>query len=150
SALVVPFGTLPAMQAAFDAAYRQRYAFLMQGKPLIVEALSVEAIGSSEPPEEKLPEPLPRAGGPVPAEQVRMFSGGTWHDTGLFPRDTLRPGDVLPGPAIIAERNATTVVEPGWQAELTGRDHLVLTRAVPRPLRRAMGTDADPVMLEVF
>ncbi|WP_420993916.1 hydantoinase B/oxoprolinase family protein [Cupriavidus sp. 30B13] len=150
SALVVPFGTLAAMQAAFDAAYRQRYAFLMQGKPLIVEAVSVEAIGSSEPPAEKLPEPLPRSGGPVPAEHVRMFSGGAWHDTGLFPRDTLRPGDVLPGPAIIAERNATTVVEPGWQAELTARDHLVLTRAVPRPQRRAMGTDADPVMLEVF
>ncbi|MHA7680164.1 hydantoinase B/oxoprolinase family protein [Cupriavidus sp. PET2-C1] len=150
SALVVPFGTLPAMQAAFDAAYRQRYAFLMQGKPLVVEALSVEAIGSSEPPEEKLPDAQPRCGGPVPAERVRMFSGGAWHDTGLFPRDTLRPGDVLPGPAIIAERNATTVVEPGWQAELTARDHLVLTRAVPRPQRRAMGTDADPVMLEVF
>ncbi|WP_458763604.1 hydantoinase B/oxoprolinase family protein [Cupriavidus basilensis] len=150
SALVVPFGTLPAMQAAFDAAYRQRYAFLMQGKPLVVEALSVEAIGSSAPPEEKLPDAQPRAGGPVPAELVRMFSGGAWHDTGLFPRDTLRPGDVLPGPAIIAERNATTVVEPGWQAELTARDHLVLTRAVPRAQRRAMGTDADPVMLEVF
>ncbi|MGO4813599.1 hydantoinase B/oxoprolinase family protein [Cupriavidus sp. 2MCAB6] len=150
SALVVPFGSQAAMQAAFDAAYRQRYAFLMQGKPLVVEAVSVEAIGSSEPPEEKLPEPPPRAGGPVPAEQVRMFSGGNWHDTGLFPRDALRPGDVLPGPAIIAERNATTVVEPGWQAELTARDHLVLTRAVPRPRRRAMGTDADPVMLEVF
>lgn len=124
SALVVPFGTLPAMRAAFDAAYRQRYAFLMQGKPLVVEALSVEAIGSSEPPEEKLPDAQPRCGGPVPAELVRMFSGGAWHDTGLFPRDTLRPGDVLPGPAIIAERNATTVVEPGWQAELTARDHL--------------------------
>ncbi|WP_020203690.1 hydantoinase B/oxoprolinase family protein [Cupriavidus sp. WS] len=150
SALVVPFGTLAGMQAAFDAAYRQRYAFLMQGKPLIVEAVSVEAIGSSEPPAEKLPEPAPRGGGPVPAERVRMFSGGAWHDTGLFPRDTLRPGDVLPGPAIIAERNATTVVEPGWQAELTARDHLVLTRAVPRPQRRAVGTDADPVMLEVF
>ncbi|WP_454721029.1 MULTISPECIES: hydantoinase B/oxoprolinase family protein [Cupriavidus] len=150
SALVVPFGPLAAMQAAFDAAYRQRYAFLMQGKPLIVEAVSVEAIGSSEPPAEKLPEPPPRAGGPLPAERVRMFSGGAWHDTGLFPRDTLRPGDVLPGPAIIAERNATTVVEPGWQAELTARDHLVLTRAVPRPQRRAVGTDADPVMLEVF
>ncbi|KJK23962.1 5-oxoprolinase [Burkholderiaceae bacterium 16] len=150
SALVVPFGSQAAMHAAFDAAYRQRYAFLMQGKPLVVEAVSVEAIGSSEPPEEKPPEPPPRAGGPAPAEQVRMFSGGTWHDTGLFPRDALRPGDVLPGPAIIAERNATTVVEPGWQAELTARDHLVLTRAVPRPQRRAMGTDADPVMLEVF
>lgn len=150
SALIVAFGTLDAMRGAFEAAYRQRYAFLMPGKPLVAEAVSVEAVGVAQAPEEK-PEALPpRVGGPIATEQVRMFSGGQWHDTGLYRRDALRPGDRLMGPAIIAEQNATTVVEPGWQAELTERDHLLLTRAVPRPQRRALGTQADPVMLEVF
>jgi 5-oxoprolinase (ATP-hydrolysing) len=79
-----------------------------------------------------------------------MFSEGEWHETPLFRRDATRPGDVMTGPAIIAEANATTVVEPGWQAQVTALDHLVLTRVRPRPQRQAIGTDVDPVMLEVF
>ncbi|MBL0946440.1 MAG: 5-oxoprolinase, partial [Hydrogenophaga sp.] len=44
AALVVPFGELAAIEAAFEAAYRQRFAFLMPGKRLIAEAVSVEAV----------------------------------------------------------------------------------------------------------
>ncbi|MGK9872163.1 hypothetical protein O6151_23720, partial [Salmonella enterica subsp. enterica] len=95
----------------------------------------------AQAPQERPPELAPREGPPRPADTVRMFSGGAWHDTGLYRRDTRRPGDRLAGPAIIAEQNATTVVEPGWQALLTEQDHLVLTRAVPRPQRRAIGTE---------
>ena len=65
-------------------------------------------------------------------------------------REDLRPGDVIPGPAIIAEKNATTVVEPGWEAVLTALDHLVLDRRVPRTVTYAVGTTVDPVLLEVF
>jgi hypothetical protein len=52
--------------------------------------------------------------------------------------------------SIIAEANATTVVEPGWQAEVTLFDHLGLGRIEARPDRTAIGTRVDPVMLEVF
>jgi len=65
-------------------------------------------------------------------------------------REDLRPGDVIPGPAIIAEKNATTVVEPGWEAVLTALDHLVLDRRIPRSVTYAVGTSVDPVLLEVF
>lgn len=150
SALVVPFGDAATMRAAFEAAYRQRYAFLMPDKALIAEAVSVEAVGVAQAPDERPAALAPRSGEASPASTVRMFSGGQWHDTALYLRASLRPGDRLPGPAIIAEQNATTVVEPGWQAEVTQQDHLVLTRVVPRPQRRAIGTGADPVMLEVF
>ena len=61
-------------------------------------------------------------------ETVRMYSGGQWVDAALVVREDLRPGDIIPGPAIIAEKNATTVVEPGWAAELTAFDHLALER----------------------
>jgi 5-oxoprolinase (ATP-hydrolysing) len=54
------------------------------------------------------------------------------------------------GPAIIVETNSTTVLEPGWQAAMTERRHLVLERVVARPERVAVGTDVDPVMLEIF
>jgi 5-oxoprolinase (ATP-hydrolysing) len=79
-----------------------------------------------------------------------MYSGGQWHDAALVVREDLRPGDIIPGPAIIAEKNATTVVEPGWQANLTALDHLVLERIAPRVVNFAAGTTVDPVLLEVF
>jgi 5-oxoprolinase (ATP-hydrolysing) len=149
TALIVGHGSLPQITAAFEAAYRQRFAFLMQGKRLIVEAVSVEAVVAGEAPAEvRHAVHPPRA---VPScETVRLYSGGRWRESALVVREDLRAGDVIPGPAIIAEQNATTVVEPGWEAELTALDHLVLTRRVPREQRYAAGTTADPVLLEVF
>src|SRR3546814_4222543 len=79
-----------------------------------------------------------------------MYSGGARRDAPLYDRDTLLPGQKIDGPAIVRAATATTVVEPGWQAELTTRGHLVLTRVVARPQSEAVGTEADPVMLEVF
>jgi 5-oxoprolinase (ATP-hydrolysing) len=79
-----------------------------------------------------------------------MFGDGRYHDTPVYRRDAMQPGDAVAGPAIVAEANATTVVEPGWRAAVAARGELVLTRAVPRPARVAIGTRADPVMLEVF
>ena len=140
--------------AGFEAAYRQRYAFLMQGKALVVEAVSVEAVVAGDAPHE--PRHALHPVREVPRRSsVRMYSAGldglaAWHDAALVVREDLRPGDVLPGPAIIAEKNATTIVEPGWEARLTALDHLLLERSVPRPVRHAVGTTVDPVLLEVF
>jgi 5-oxoprolinase (ATP-hydrolysing) len=149
SALVVPFGDLQTIVAGFEAAYRQRFAFLMQGKNMMVEAISVEAVVAGDAPAEPRQEmhpvrELPRR------ETVRMYSGGQWHDAALVVREDLRPGDVIPGPAIIAEKNATTIVEPGWEAQLTELDHFVLDRRVERSVQFAAGTTVDPVLLEVF
>ena len=154
TALVVPFGPLADVVTAFEAAYRQRFAFLLQGKALIVEAVSVEAVVAGEAPVERT---LPLHGKrEVPRrETVRMFTVGldgspAWHEAALVVREDLRVGDTLHGPAVIAEKNATTVVEPGWQAQLTALDHLLLERCVPRAERHAAGTTVDPVLLEVF
>ena len=150
SALVVPFGDLQTIVAGFEAAYRQRFAFLMQGKSMMVEAVSVEAVVAGDAPAEPRHEMHPSREVPR-RETVRMYSGGQWHEAALVVREDLRAGDVIAGPAIIAEKNATTVVEPGWEAQLTALDHLVLDR------RRAARRDAsrpartvDPVLLEVF
>ena len=149
SALVVPFGSADAITRAFEAAYRQRFAFLMAGRTLIVEAVSVEAVACGVAPAEAVQ--ALQASGPAPhADTVRLYSGGRWWNAALVLRDAARPGHVIEGPAIIAERNATTVVEPGWQARVTALDHLVLDRTAPREARRAIGTTVDPVMLEVF
>jgi 5-oxoprolinase (ATP-hydrolysing) len=115
----------------------------------MVEAVSVEAVAAGDAPLE--PRQALHPVREVPRrETVRMYSGGQWHDAALVVREDLRAGDVIAGPAIIAERNATTVLEPGWAARLTALDHLVLERRVPREQRFAAGTTADPVLLEVF
>ena len=150
SALVVDLGTLPEMVARFETAYQRRYSFLMRGRGLIAEAVSVEATGLSDEIADAVPVGSNRAGAARPADEVDMYSGGRWQRTPVFVRDELAPGERVAGPAIVAEANATTVVEPGWQARVTRLGHLVLERSVPRPSRVAMGTSVDPVMLEIF
>ncbi|MFM8666688.1 MAG: hydantoinase B/oxoprolinase family protein, partial [Betaproteobacteria bacterium] len=149
AALVVPLDTVEGITRSFEAAYRRRYAFLMTGKRLMVEAVSVEAVVAGDAPREPVMPLQPER--PVPRrETVRVFSDGRWHEAALVVRQDLQPGDRIDGPAIIAEQNATTVVEPDWQAALTARDHLILSRRTPREQRFAAGTQADPVLLEVF
>src|SRR5215212_6444059 len=121
----------------------------MKGKGMMVEAVSVEAVVAGDAPAE--PRHELQAVRDVPRrETVRMYSGGQWHEAALVVREDLRAGDVIAGPAIIAEMNATTVVEPGWQAQLTALDHMVLDRRVARQQKFAAGTSVDPVLLEVF
>jgi 5-oxoprolinase (ATP-hydrolysing) len=122
----------------------------MPGRALIAEAVSVEAIGVSDAPLETAAPAARDTGAPAIEETVTMHTGGRAHSTPAYRRDALLPGDKVRGPAIIAEKNATTVVEPGWQAEVTKLDHLVLERVEARPLRVAIGTSVDPVMLEIF
>ena len=149
SALVVPFGDMESIQSAFETAYRQRFAFLMVGKRLVVEAVSVEAVIEGDAPTEPRLTMHSHRKHPL-REKVQMYSGSQWHEAALVVREDLHPGDIIPGPAIIAEKNTTTVVEPGWSARLTDLDHLVLDRVTARKLQYAAGTTVDPVLLEVF
>jgi len=121
---------------------------------LMVEAVSVEAVIKGDTPVE-LPQPVNAVRDVPKRATVRMFTAGSdgesrWWDAGLFVREDLRIGDQLSGPAIIAEKNATTVVEPGWQAHVTALDHLLLSRMEARQTKYAAGTTVDPVLLEVF
>ncbi|MEY4732208.1 MAG: Acetophenone carboxylase gamma subunit [Pseudomonadota bacterium] len=154
SALVVPWGDQAQLVSGFEAAYRQRFAFLMQGKALVVEAVSVEAVLPGDAPEEAVLALHPQRDVPR-RDTVKVFAANAqgvaeWQDAALVVREDMRPGDVIDGPAIIAEKNATTVVEAGWQARLTALDHLLLVRVQARAVQHAAGTQADPVLLEVF
>jgi 5-oxoprolinase (ATP-hydrolysing) len=149
TALIVPLADLSVIKDAFEHAYKQRYAFLMQGKAMVAEAVSVEAIIGGDVPAEPQLEMYPKRVVPV-RETVRMYSGNQWHQAALVVREDMRAGDSVKGPAIIAEKNATTVIEPGWEANLTALNHLVLERKTQRIVTYAVGTTADPVLLEVF
>jgi 5-oxoprolinase (ATP-hydrolysing) len=149
STMIVEFGSRHDVMQEFAAAHRQRYGFMMPDKAMIVEAAAVEVVGHTETADDPAVTTL-SADTPAPLARARMYAEGESHDTPLYDRDALRPGMKVPGPAIIAERNATTVVEPGWTAEVTARDHLVLRRTTPIRRQMAVGTQVDPVMLEVF
>ena len=134
----------------FERRYRQHYGFLMPGKPLVIEAIAVEAIGKTHDALDEQPRFTERRGALVPIRSSRIYGGGALRDANLYAREDLRPGDLVAGPAVIREANATTVIEPGWRASLTARDHMILERVVPIERTHAIGTTADPVLLEVF
>ena len=166
------------MIAHFEQAYRQHFSFLMRGKTILVEAVSVELVaapaalvtvaapaaqslggiprGDAAGPRQTGGGGGPTGGGPTGGgagkrdATVSMYVAGAQVNVLLVHRRDLRPGQRVDGPALIAEDFATTVTEPGWRAELTEAGDLLLTRVVPRPERRLAGTMVDPVMLEIF
>ncbi|MEU8449783.1 hydantoinase B/oxoprolinase family protein [Streptomyces globisporus] len=159
AALPVDPDTEAAMAEAFAAAHRARFGFTMD-KPVVVETVSVEATGATDATgtadatDGSAPVtgsgPDPHAAAPPPADTVDLYAEGRWQRAPLHRRAGLHVGATVTGPAIIAEDDATTVVDPGWQAEAAPTGHLVLTRSTPRPERTAVGTRVDPVLLEVF
>ena len=148
TAIATPFGSREEMQAAFQSAHKARFGFIDETKALVVEAVEVEAVGGGARFEEALASE--GAGEPVAAERTRLFSQGRWHDAAIIRREAMKPGQNIAGPAIVIEPNQTVVVEEGWSARLTAKDHLVLTRSKPLVQQAAIGTKADPVMLEIF
>ena len=137
------------LRASFEAIHRQRFGFISPDKPIEIEAIEVEALGGGEHPQEP---DLPLSIDELPDSQTmtRLFTGGDWHDAPVFLRAGLEPGHCVAGPALIIEPHQTVVVEPHWQAEVTTKNHLLLTRASKRATRVALGTNVDPVLLEVF
>ncbi|MFJ9309056.1 hydantoinase B/oxoprolinase family protein [Streptomyces cyaneofuscatus] len=149
AALAVALDSVAAMSEEFTAAHRTRFGFTMD-KPLVVETVSVEATGTTGEHGSDPGDPAPREGALRPRATVTMYAEGREQQAPLHRREDLRPTDTVTGPAVVAEDDATTVVDPGWQAATDTTGHLVLTRARPRPDRKAVGTRVDPVMLEVF
>jgi len=147
--LEVSFGSAERMRAAFERAHQARFGFTAPEKPLVVDALSAEAAGggwaggaqAAEAVEPHRPEPL---------QTVRVRTGGAELEAPLYAREGLKPGAEIDAPAMIVETATTTAVEPGWRARVDGRRNLILERTTPLPARTAVGTEVDPVLLEVF
>lgn len=148
TAIAVPAGQRASMQEAFQAAHKARFGFMDETKALVVEAVEVEAVGGGAKFEEAAAGE--QAGEPAVAERTRFFAKGAWHDAAIVRREAMKPGQSVAGPAIIIEPNQTVVVEDGWTAKLTAKDHLVLVRTKALIQQAAIGTKADPVMLEIF
>ncbi|MBM3527269.1 MAG: 5-oxoprolinase [Alphaproteobacteria bacterium] len=149
TALTVEAGTLAKMKSAFEKAHKARFGFIDRSKALVIEAASVEAIGGGAKFRERTRK-VTRGKLPSPARRTAFYSGGKRHKASVYTREQLSPGHKVMGPAIVIEPHQTVVVEPGWRAVVTAKDHLVLERAVKLKRKSAIGTKADPIMLEVF
>jgi 5-oxoprolinase (ATP-hydrolysing) len=136
--------------AAFEAAHTQQFGFIAPEKNHIVEAVTVEVIGGAPALDEPDLETEIEAFTPEAMAEIETYMSSAEQRTEIHDRAQLRPGARIKGPAVIIEANATTAVEPGWAAEVTGQDNLILTRVEPRPGQDLVGAEADPVMLEVF
>ncbi|HJY41803.1 MAG TPA: hydantoinase/oxoprolinase family protein, partial [Steroidobacteraceae bacterium] len=123
STLQLPVATKAAeLTSSFLEQYRVRYGFLMPERKLVIESISAEAVGSNRTESWAKAQPTPlQPAAPI----VRpVFFGEQWHDTPFYDRDALRSQDTITGPAVIRERNTTTVIDPGWRAEGTPLNHL--------------------------
>jgi 5-oxoprolinase (ATP-hydrolysing) len=150
AALIVKLGELGDIVADFTAAHRARFGFATPDRPLVVEAVAVEATAPGEAVQEATL-PARTAGAPRTIDTIEMFTDDTEHTTPVFDRTDLLAGDRIAGPALIREANATTVVEPGWAAEITALDHMLLRRTERLATRPAAGSSRpDPVLLELF
>jgi 5-oxoprolinase (ATP-hydrolysing) len=156
TSLEVPIADAAALRAAFEAEHRSRYGFIVEGRGLVVEAITVEGIGTMEEVVEPEAAPDDR---PTPLEPVLttpIFTTRAPHqpaervEAAVFTREALRPGDRVAGPALICGATTTVVVEPGWALEVTPRDHLLLDRVEPLARQVAVGTHCDPILLEIF
>jgi 5-oxoprolinase (ATP-hydrolysing) len=147
--LEIPVGPVERMRTDFSELHRKRFGYWDEDAEVIVDALAVEAIGKSSPER-----------GGEPSNEDSMVEGahvggesstvGPLHHLASPSGPPPRAGEELIGPALIFDPTSTIVIEPGWRAERVEDGTLVLTRAVPLERAKAIGTDVDPVQLEIF
>ncbi|MCO6388051.1 hydantoinase B/oxoprolinase family protein [Aliihoeflea sp. 40Bstr573] len=150
TALPVPFdGSLETARKDFEAAHKAQFGFVYDNKPMVVEAISVEGQDARAAGRDEADVATHDADASTD-ERRRMFCEGAWHEAGVYRREGLAPGNRVAGPALIIESHQTIVVEPGWEAQITAKDHVLMRRVEKKRRQAALGTEADPVMLEVF
>ncbi|CCV14826.1 hydantoinase B/oxoprolinase family protein [Mesorhizobium sp. STM 4661] len=151
TALPVNFehGSIFRAKSDFETAHKAQFGFVYEDKPMIVETVGVEGADTGATGRDESDSALEDMVA-NPSETRKIFADGIWRDAGIFRRETLKPGHKVAGPALIIEPNQTIVVEPGWQAEITAKNHVLLRRVEKKRRQAALGTAADPVMLEVF
>ena len=150
AALIVKLQSEQHIVDDFTAAHRARFGFATPDRPLVVEAVAVEAIAPGDTVREATL-PTRTSGAPQSIDTIQIFTGDKEHTAPVFDRTDLLAGDRITGPALIREANATTVVEPGWTAEITALDHMTLRRTERLATRVAADSGRpDPVLLELF
>lgn len=138
------------MREAFACDHKRQFGFLMPNKPLVAASATIDVTGTSRALADEPEQTEQHDHTPEPLAYVQTRMAGETHETSVHARDRLLPGDTVDGPAVIQDPVSTIVIEPGWQAAVTAKNHIVMTRVIALPASQAVGAGADPVMLEVF
>ena len=154
--LPIVLSSYDAMTRAFAETHARLYGFGLEGKPLIVDSLEVEAASAAISTGLRKSDHHARASSA--ARETQFYSQGSWHHAAIHHVDALPARETIPGPALLIEPHQTIVLEPGWSAMLTDARAIVLTRDAPlhataAELARAANhatAPVDPVLLEVF
>ena len=149
TALEVKFASPVAMRRAFEKAHKASFGFIDKAKAIVVEAVNVEAVGGAARFSERA-RPMVGRTAPKAHGKTRFFSHGEWREAKVYRREALALGAGVKGPALMIEANQTIVVEPGWRAKISAKNHVILSRVEAVARRYAPGAKADPVMLEIF
>lgn len=150
TSLPISFDDEAVMRAAFTTAHKARFGFSPGESLLVIETVSVEAIGTTTDLSEPELETISRAETYATALTAPVYFGGGWHDARFVKREDMQPGDTLTGPAVLVEPHTSIAIEPGWRARITAHNHVEMVRFEAKARDHAIGTKADPVMLEVF
>lgn len=147
-AIEVTFGSAAELRSRFDASHQAQFGFVSAGRDLVFDMLSAEAIGEDDSPSKPTTNFSTKPA--VPKDHIDLYSQGTWLKVRLYEREGLFSGVVIKGPAVITERTGTNVIEAGWQGTIDPLGNLILNRYEKKIRETAIGTEVDPVMLEVF
>jgi N-methylhydantoinase A len=102
----------------FHAEHERAYNYRRDGSPIEIYRLGVRAIGVTPKPQLRRHELNGSAAKPQASRPVYFDSSGDAVDTPLYLRADLPAGASLEGPAIIDQLDSTTLVPPGWRAEV--------------------------------
>ncbi|WP_233256069.1 hydantoinase B/oxoprolinase family protein [Falsiroseomonas bella] len=151
---------LAAISEAFAKVYTARYTAVFQGAKL--EAISFRVrVAGKEPTLALQQAGADAAGRPKRKGARRIYFDGGWHEAGVWDRYALTDGDTIPGPAIVEERESTTIVPPGDTLSVDAGGNLriaVASAPIPdavvtpdMPLAEAMARiESDPIALEIM
>jgi 5-oxoprolinase (ATP-hydrolysing) len=148
TSLTLPLLSHSDLREAFDAAHRRCFGYARPEHPVEAVVARVEVLARHRPPREE-----EWAGGAPSgaARRTRLFSDGQFFDAvPVLEREELRAGEVLEGPLLILESTGTIVVDAGFRLTTDEYGRVLLEDQGSEAAQRSIGTQVDPVQLEIF
>jgi N-methylhydantoinase A len=117
---------LPRLRERFQALYRRRYGRDIRG--VAVEAVTFRVNVAAPPAHRGVPRwPEPAGAAAVRGRRAMYFAGRWARACPVYDRHALPPGTALRGPAVVEERESTTVVPPGARLRVDADLNLVVS-----------------------
>ena len=147
--LEITFDDVEIMRNSFEIEHKKRFGFYVKGRKILIEMLTVEAVGKSSENYDfsNIENPSTDA---IAIDNKEMIVNGLKISIPIYQRSNLKVEQIISGPAIISEPTGTNIIDEGWSANLDKFYNLILNRTEKKLNQKSIGTSVDMVMLEVF